>query len=215
VLIVTGWIASPIGIPIDSTSGGYSRSPRSGEAVTDATNQWPTLGVYLTAGRLTIDNGPTDLLPDAWAHSRRAGGRGLIIPRPTSTFPPVGNSPECPSYASPMDRRLCPARPRLPVRVPRGLTWLLAGLLAVGPLTPALGTPPTPVDPMTSDGSGDGDAREAEPASILPARRDATRITAVVPAPVLAGTFRRFATITSLPRHVASAGNPLGPHLRC
>jgi hypothetical protein len=29
-----------------------------GEAVTYATNQWPTLGVYLTDGRLTIDNGP-------------------------------------------------------------------------------------------------------------------------------------------------------------
>ena len=27
-----------------------------GEAVTYATNQWPTLGVYLTDGRLTIDN---------------------------------------------------------------------------------------------------------------------------------------------------------------
>ena len=32
--------------------------PRSliGEAFTYATNQWPTLGVYLTDGRLTIDN---------------------------------------------------------------------------------------------------------------------------------------------------------------
>jgi hypothetical protein len=27
-----------------------------GEAVTYATNHWPTLGVYLTHGRLTIDN---------------------------------------------------------------------------------------------------------------------------------------------------------------
>src|SRR5262249_7878306 len=27
-----------------------------GEAITYATNQWPTLGVYLTDGRLTIDN---------------------------------------------------------------------------------------------------------------------------------------------------------------
>jgi transposase len=31
-----------------------------GEAVTYATNQWPTLGVYLTDGRLTIDNGPAE-----------------------------------------------------------------------------------------------------------------------------------------------------------
>ena len=31
-----------------------------GEAVTDATNQWTTLGNYLTDGRLTIDNGPAE-----------------------------------------------------------------------------------------------------------------------------------------------------------
>jgi len=31
-----------------------------GEAVTYTTNQWPTLGVYLTDGRLTIDNGPAE-----------------------------------------------------------------------------------------------------------------------------------------------------------
>src|SRR5262249_35903757 len=29
-------------------------------AVTDATNQWSTLGIYLTDGRLTIDNGPAE-----------------------------------------------------------------------------------------------------------------------------------------------------------
>lgn len=29
-----------------------------GEAVTYATNQWPTLGVYRTDGRVTIDNAP-------------------------------------------------------------------------------------------------------------------------------------------------------------
>jgi transposase len=39
----------------------FSRRPeRSQEAVTDATNQRPTLGVYLTDGRLTIDNGPAE-----------------------------------------------------------------------------------------------------------------------------------------------------------
>ncbi|HKB39795.1 MAG TPA: transposase [Gemmataceae bacterium] len=31
-----------------------------GEAVTYATNQWPALGVYLTDGRLTLDNGPAE-----------------------------------------------------------------------------------------------------------------------------------------------------------
>jgi transposase len=31
-----------------------------GEAVTYATNQWPTLGVYLTDGRLAIDNGSAE-----------------------------------------------------------------------------------------------------------------------------------------------------------
>jgi transposase len=31
-----------------------------GEAVTYVTNQWPTLGVYLADGRLTIDNGPAE-----------------------------------------------------------------------------------------------------------------------------------------------------------
>lgn len=31
-----------------------------GEAPTSAANQWPTLGVYLTDGRLTIDNGPAE-----------------------------------------------------------------------------------------------------------------------------------------------------------
>ena len=31
-----------------------------GEAFTYATNQWPTLGVYLTDGRLTIDNAPAE-----------------------------------------------------------------------------------------------------------------------------------------------------------
>jgi transposase len=31
-----------------------------GEAVTYATNQWPTLGIYLTDGRLIIDDGPAE-----------------------------------------------------------------------------------------------------------------------------------------------------------
>ena len=31
-----------------------------GEAVTYASNQWQTLGIYLTDGRLTIDNAPAE-----------------------------------------------------------------------------------------------------------------------------------------------------------
>jgi len=31
-----------------------------GEAVTYASNQWPTVGVYLTDGRLAIDNAPAE-----------------------------------------------------------------------------------------------------------------------------------------------------------
>jgi transposase len=31
-----------------------------GEAITYASNQWHTLGVYLVDGRLTIDNGPAE-----------------------------------------------------------------------------------------------------------------------------------------------------------
>jgi transposase len=55
-----------------------------GEAVTYATNQWPTLGVYVTDGRLTIDNGPAEqsLRPLAvgrknWLH---LGGEGGLLP---------------------------------------------------------------------------------------------------------------------------------------
>jgi hypothetical protein len=54
-----------------------------GEAVTYATNQWPTLGVYLTDGRLTIDNGPAEqaICPLAigrknWLHTEGTVGRG-------------------------------------------------------------------------------------------------------------------------------------------
>src|SRR5262249_38312787 len=59
-----------------------------GEAVTYATNQWPTLGVYLTDGRLTIDNGPAEqaIRPLAigrknWLH---LGGNGAL--RPTAVL---------------------------------------------------------------------------------------------------------------------------------
>jgi transposase len=55
-----------------------------GEAVTYATNQWPALGVYLTDGRLTIDNGPAEraIRPLAigrknWLH---LGGDGALYP---------------------------------------------------------------------------------------------------------------------------------------
>jgi transposase len=59
-----------------------------GEAVTYASNQWPTLGVYVTDGRLTIDNGPAEqaLRPLAvgrknWLH---LGGDGGL--RPTAVL---------------------------------------------------------------------------------------------------------------------------------
>jgi transposase len=59
-----------------------------GEAVAYATNQWPTLGVYLTDGRLTIDNAPAEqaIRPLAigrknWLHI--AGDGGL---RPTAVM---------------------------------------------------------------------------------------------------------------------------------
>jgi transposase len=62
-----------------------------GQAVTYATNQWPTLGVYLTDGRLTIDNGPAEqaIRPLAvgrknWLH---LGGDGAL--RPTAVLPSV------------------------------------------------------------------------------------------------------------------------------
>jgi transposase len=52
-----------------------------GEALTYATNQWPALGVYLTDGRLTIDNGPAEqaIRPLAvgrrnWLHLGADGG---------------------------------------------------------------------------------------------------------------------------------------------
>jgi hypothetical protein len=55
-----------------------------GEAVTYVTNQWPTLGVYLTDGRLTIDNGPAEqairplyVRRRNWLH---LGGDGALSP---------------------------------------------------------------------------------------------------------------------------------------
>ena len=59
-----------------------------GEAVPYATNRWPTLGIYLTDGRLTIDNGPAEqaIRPLAvgrknWPH---LGGDGAL--RPTAVL---------------------------------------------------------------------------------------------------------------------------------
>jgi hypothetical protein len=59
-----------------------------GEAITYATNQWPTFGVYLTDGRLTIDNGSAEqaIRPLAvgrknWLH---LGGDGGL--RPTAVL---------------------------------------------------------------------------------------------------------------------------------
>jgi hypothetical protein len=59
-----------------------------GEAVAYATNQWPTLGVYLTDGRLTIDNGPAEqairpLCVGRWNGLHR-GGDGAL--RPTAVL---------------------------------------------------------------------------------------------------------------------------------
>jgi transposase len=61
----------------------FSRRPeRSQEAVTDATNQRPTLGVYLTDGRLTIDNGPAERATRPLCVGRRnwlhLGGHGSL-----------------------------------------------------------------------------------------------------------------------------------------
>jgi transposase len=55
-----------------------------GEAVTYAANQWPSLGVYLTDGRLTIDNGPAEQALRPLAIGRRnwlhLGGDGSLHP---------------------------------------------------------------------------------------------------------------------------------------
>ena len=59
-----------------------------GEAVTYATNQWPTLGVYLSDGRLTIDNGPAEQAIRPLCVGRRnwlhLGGDGAL--RPTAVL---------------------------------------------------------------------------------------------------------------------------------
>src|SRR5262249_30182884 len=59
-----------------------------GEAVTYASNQWPTLGVYLTDGRLTIDNGPAEQAIRPLCVGRRnwlhLGGDGAL--RPTAVL---------------------------------------------------------------------------------------------------------------------------------
>jgi transposase len=59
-----------------------------GAAVTYATNQWPTLGVYLTDGRLTIDNGPAEQAIRPLCVGRRnwlhLGGDGAL--RPTAVL---------------------------------------------------------------------------------------------------------------------------------
>jgi transposase len=59
-----------------------------GEAVTYASNQWPTLGVYLTDGRLTIDNAPAERALRPLCVGRRnwlhLGGDGGL--RPTAVL---------------------------------------------------------------------------------------------------------------------------------
>ena len=65
-----------------------------GEAVTYVTNQWPTLGVYLTDGRLTIDNGPAEQAIRPLCVGRRnwlhLGGDGAL--RPTAALLSVAAS---------------------------------------------------------------------------------------------------------------------------
>jgi hypothetical protein len=59
-----------------------------GEAVTYALNQWPSLGVYLTDSRLTIDNGPAEQAIRPLCVGRRnwlhLGGDGAL--RPTAVL---------------------------------------------------------------------------------------------------------------------------------
>ena len=59
-----------------------------GEAVTYASNQWPTLGVYLADGRLTIDNAPAEQAIRPLCVGRRnwlhLGGDGGL--RPTAVL---------------------------------------------------------------------------------------------------------------------------------
>jgi hypothetical protein len=65
-----------------------------GEAFTYTANQWPALGVYLTDGRLTIDNGPAELAIRPLAVGRRnwlhLGGDGGL--RPTAVLLSVAAS---------------------------------------------------------------------------------------------------------------------------
>ena len=65
-----------------------------GEAVTYATNQWPSLGVYLTDGRLTIDNAPAEQAIRPLCVGRRnwlhLGGDGGL--RPTAVLLSVAAS---------------------------------------------------------------------------------------------------------------------------
>jgi hypothetical protein len=65
-----------------------------GEAVTYATNQWPSLGVYLTDGRLTIDNAAAEQVIRPLCVGRRnwlhLGGDGGL--RPTAVLLSVAAS---------------------------------------------------------------------------------------------------------------------------
>jgi transposase len=71
-----GWLA-------DQRSRVLPKSPI-GEALTYATNQWPTLGVYVTDGRLTIDNAAAEQAVRPLAVGRRnwlhLGGDGGLKP---------------------------------------------------------------------------------------------------------------------------------------
>jgi hypothetical protein len=83
---LAGWLA-------DQRPRVLPKSPI-GEALTYAANQWPTLGVYLTDGRLTIDNGPAEQAIRPLAVGRRnwlhLGGDGGL--RPTAVLLSVAAS---------------------------------------------------------------------------------------------------------------------------
>ena len=70
--------------------------------MTDATNQRPTLGVYLTDGRLTIDNGPAERATRPLCVGRRnwlhLGGHGglrvaALLPSSAASFRRHGLGP--------------------------------------------------------------------------------------------------------------------------